>query len=100
MLQDLIAFLVATFLLGPMQADLTSRLEEARAPAAVMGQLASCAVEATPVLITRAAEDPWWAIRTGVSAWLGNLRPEAVLAEHVPGCAPALTAARPYLAQG
>lgn len=98
MMDALIAWLVATFLLGPLQANVTEKLESARAPAAVVQQVARCAAEAAPQLVARAGADPWWAVRTALGAWTGTARPEAVLAEAAPGCAPAFLAARPYLA--
>jgi hypothetical protein len=100
MLGDLFAFLVATFLLGPLQSGLASQLEAARAPAAVTRQVTDCAAAAAPRLVERAAADPWWAVTTAVSAWLGTVRPEAVLRDAAPTCAPAIEAARPYLARG
>ena len=41
--------------------------------------------------------DPLWAAGTVVSVWIGQAQPEALLVEVVPGCAPAVTAARPFL---
>lgn len=99
MFADILAFLVATFLLNPLQSGLASQLEAARAPAAVTRQVTECAAAATPRLIERAAADPWWAVTTAVSAWIGTARPEAVLRDAAPACAPALEAARPYLAR-
>jgi len=100
MFADILAFLVATFLLNPLQAGLAAQLEAARAPAAVTRQVTECAAAAAPRLMERAAADPWWAVTTSVSAWLGAARPEAVLRDAAPACAPAIEAARPYLARG
>jgi hypothetical protein len=47
--------------------------------------------------VERAGADPWWAIRTAFGAWIGTIRPEAVLADAAPGCGPAMQAARPFL---
>jgi hypothetical protein len=98
MLGDIIAFLVATFLLGPLQAEVASRLEAGRAPVAVVQQVARCAADAAPQLAARAAAEPWWAVTTAFGAWMGTLQPEAVLRDAAPACAPAMDAARPYLA--
>jgi hypothetical protein len=98
MIADILAFLVATFLLWPLQSGLESRLAAARAPAAVVQQVEACAGVAVPALVERATADPWWAVSTGLRAWIGTASPEAVLRDAVPGCAPAMAAARPFLA--
>ncbi len=91
MIGDLIAFLVATFLVGPLQSTLAEQLADARAPVAVVQQVEACA------LVERAAGDPWWAISTAFGAWIGTTSPVAVLAD-TSACGPALAAARPFLA--
>ncbi|PWS36790.1 hypothetical protein DFH01_16815 [Falsiroseomonas bella] len=98
MIEGLIAWLVATFLLGPIQAQVTEQLQGARAPVAVVQQVAQCAAQAAPQLVARAGSDPWWAVRTALGAWTGATSPEAVLADAAPGCGAAFQAARPYLA--
>lgn len=97
MFHDLVAWFVAVFLLGPMQAELQGRLESARAPAAVVAQVSQCAAAAGPAIMTRATSDPWWAISTAFGTWIGVTSPEAALRDAAPGCAPALAAARPFL---
>ncbi|WP_137180887.1 hypothetical protein [Roseomonas sp. AR75] len=98
MFESLIAWLVATFLLGPLQSSVAEQLQAARAPVAVVQQVTQCAAEAAPRLVARAGADPWWAITTALGAWTGATNPESVLADAAPGCAPAFQAARPYLA--
>ncbi len=100
MIESLIAWFVDTFLLGPMQAQVTEQLQAARAPTAVVAQLGGCATAALPRLVERAVADPWWAISSGIGAWTGSLRPETLLGEATPGCATAMEAARPYLGRG
>jgi hypothetical protein len=100
MFESLIAWLVATFLIGPLQSEIASRLEAGRAPAAVVQQMSDCAIAAGPALIQRAGADPVWAVSTAFGAWIGTTRPEAVLGEAAPACAPALAAARPFLQGG
>jgi hypothetical protein len=97
MFGDLLAVLVATVRLGPVQAQGTAQLAEGRAPAAGVLQVTECAAAAAPRLVERAGADPWWAIRTAFGAWIGTTRPEAVLADAAPGCGPAMQAARPFL---
>ncbi len=100
MIGEFIAWLVVAFLVNPLTAEVQSRLAEANAPPAIVAQVAACGAAAAPVLLQRAAEDPWWAIRTGLATWIGTVQAEVVLAEAAPGCTPALQAARPYLPQG
>ena len=100
MIEGLFAWLVATFLLGPLNAQMAEQLSSAQAPVAVVRQVTDCAAAAAPRLVERAAADPWWAIGTAFRAWTGMLRPEAVLADAAPACGPAMQAARPYLEGG
>ncbi len=100
MIEAFLAWLVATFLLGPIQAGMTSRLEAARAPTAVVRQVTDCAAEAAPRLVARATEDPVWAVTTAIGAWIGTTDPVAVLRDAGPACPAAMQAARPFLAEG
>jgi hypothetical protein len=100
MIEGLIAWLVATFLLGPLQAQLAEQLQAARAPTAVVQELTACAADAAPRLVERAGAEPVWAVTTAIGAWIGTVAPEAVLREAAPRCGPAVGAARPYLTQG
>jgi hypothetical protein len=95
---DIIAFLVATFLVGPLQSTLVGQLADGRAPTAVVQQVEACATAALPALVERAAGDPWWAVSTAFGAWIGTTSPVAVLTGAVPSCGPAMAAARPFLA--
>ncbi|HEV7457885.1 MAG TPA: hypothetical protein VGN96_14025 [Roseococcus sp.] len=98
MLNDLLAFLLSTFLIAPLQSEFASRLENA--PRQVVSDVTACVTQATPALLARAGQDPWWAISTGIGVWIGRLPAEATLREAAPGCGPALNAARPFLNQG
>lgn len=98
MLNDILAFLVATFLLGPLQADIAERLEDGYAGRAVVEQVTRCAADAAPGLVTRAAAEPVWAVMTALRAWAGMVAPEAVLRDAAPSCPSAMDAARPFLA--
>lgn len=97
MIETLLAWIVATFLLGPLQSDMTSALEAGRAPTAIAQQVTRCVADATPRLVERAVGDPWWAITTAIGASLGTTAPETVLRDAAPGCADAFRAARPFL---
>jgi len=98
MLNDILAFLLSTFLIAPLQSEFAARLENA--PRQVVSDVTACVTQATPALISRAGQDPWWAITTAIGVWIGNLPAEATLRDAAPGCGPALNAARPFLAEG
>ena len=97
MFADLFAFLVATFLLGPLQSEVTARLETTEAGRQVVAQVTRCAADAAPRLVERAAAEPVWAVTTALRAWAGLVAPDAVLRDAAPSCPAAMDAARPFL---
>ncbi len=97
MLQDLFAWLLATFVIGPVQADLATRMQDAQAPAVIVQQVQGCVVSATPALINRAASDIWWGLTTTIGVAAGRTDAKSVLAETSPTCAEAVAAVRPFL---
>jgi hypothetical protein len=96
-MQDFIAALVSFFLIEPLQAEMADKLAAARAPQAIVTDVASCARTATPLILARATSEPWWAASTAFGLWIGTTRPEGLLVEAAPGCAGAVQAARPFL---
>lgn len=98
MLNDLFAFLIVTFVIGPFQAEIADRLALARAPQAVMAEIGACATAAGPALSERLTEDWRWVATRAVGIWTGSTTTEAVLGEAVPECRDAIAAARPFLA--
>ena len=99
-MQEIIAALVAFFILDPLKADISERLAATRAPQALVRELAACAQRETPTVVARLAQDPWWGVTTVVRVWAGLTPLDAVLQETAPGCRPALEAARPFLSRG
>ncbi len=97
MIHDIFAWLLATFVIGPVQAEFASKMQAAQAPAAIVQQVQGCVVSATPILINRATSDILWGITTTISVVAGLTDPKAVLAETSPDCAAAVTAVRPFL---
>lgn len=97
MLRDLVLSLVSFFVLDPVQAELSRTLSAARAPQAIVQDITSCATAGAPALAERAMAEPGWAVATVVSVWIGGAAPDRVLAEAMPGCAPAIRAAAPFL---
>lgn len=98
MLNDIIAFLISTFVLAPFQAEFADRLAAARAPQAIAAQIASCASAAGPALAERLSDDWQWVVTRTVGIWIGTTRVDTVLGEVVPQCREAIAAARPFLA--
>jgi predicted ABC-type sugar transport system permease subunit len=97
MIHDLFAWLLATFVIGPVQAELATKMQAVKAPAAIMQQVQDCVVNGTPALIARAVEDPFWGITTTISVVAGLTDAEAVLAGTSPQCATAIGAVKPLL---
>lgn len=97
MIQDLFSWLLATFVIGPMQAEFASKMQAAQAPAAIVQQIQDCVVASTPTLVSRATSDPWWGITTTISVVTGLTDSKSVLAETSPACAAAVGAVRPFL---
>jgi hypothetical protein len=97
LITDLFAWLLATFVIGPVQAELADRMQSVEAPAAIVQQVQTCILEGTPKLVERAASEPWWGITTIISVSTGFADPQTVLAEASPECAAAVAAVRPFL---
>jgi hypothetical protein len=92
-IQDLFAWLLATFVIGPMQAE----LQGLKAPAEVMQQVQACVVSGTPALISKATNDLFWGITTTISVATGLTDATSVLANTSPQCATAIEAIKPFL---
>ncbi len=99
-MMEFFAALVAFFLTGPLQAELSEKLQIARAPQAVLSSVMACSKEAAPAIVERVLSDPLWAATQTFNVWTGQKKPESVLLEAAPGCASALEAARPFLREG
>lgn len=97
MLSDIFLALVNMFVVEPAQAELGRRLEQLRAPPAIIRDVSDCLSAARPVLIEAYIEDPVRGVLTVVRLWTGLTTYDAVLQDEVPACKPALQAARPYL---
>lgn len=92
-MQEFFAWLLATFVLAPMQAELGDRLRAVNAAPQLIQQAQSCVAAAAPALTERAANDWVWTAQTVISVATGLSDANAVLVEVVPGCAPVVQAA-------
>jgi hypothetical protein len=99
MVQDFFAWLFATFVIAPVQSEMTRALETTGAAPALIRQVEACLATATPALVVRAGRDWTWAATTVVSVATGLTHPTAVLVEAAPECGPAIAATRPHLAK-
>jgi len=97
MIHEFFAWLLATFVIGPVQIELTQRMQDAQAPIAVIQQVKACVLSATPILVDRATNDAWWGLSTTISVMTGFTDATAILAETSPSCTAAVSAARPFV---
>jgi uncharacterized alpha-E superfamily protein len=96
MIQEFFSWLLATFVLDPVQTEITQRMQDAKAPIAVVQQVKTCVRSATPILVDRATNDVWWGLSTTISVMIGFTDAKTLLAETSPACAAAVSAARPF----
>jgi hypothetical protein len=94
MINDLIHWLLATFVIAPVQADIDTKLRAASASGAVAAQVQNCMADATPALLAKAGNDWLWTTKTVISVATGVTQPEQVLSDQVPACRPAVEAIR------
>jgi hypothetical protein len=97
MIHELFSWLLATFVIGPVQTELTQRMQDTQAPIAIVQQIKTCVLSATPILVERATNDTWWGISTTISVMTGFTDATTILAETSPSCAAAVSAARPFV---
>ncbi|MDH4440975.1 MAG: hypothetical protein QE284_11380 [Rhizobium sp.] len=95
MIGEFFSWLFAAFVVDPIQAEVVARLEQAKAPVAVVSQVNDCLGWTGPVLMDRAANDLWWAGSTVISVVTGVTSPAELLDAGNPACGPIAT----YLTQ-
>lgn len=96
MIQDLFTWLLATFVIGPVQEEFTSKLQAVQVPAVIMQQAQDCVANGTQVLVERAANDWWWGVTTTIGVATGLTNPLSIVAKASPECAAAMTAIQPF----
>lgn len=99
-MNSILMSLVSFFLIQPVEEAITARLEQMRAPQAIVEKVAACSRQAVPAAVDRVTSDPAWALTTLVIVWLGETDSQTILADIAPACEEALEAARPFLASG
>jgi hypothetical protein len=97
MLEEFFTWLLATFVITPVQAEFESRMSGVEVPAAIIQQVQGCIVNGAPALVTRATEEPFWGLTTGISVAVGLTDATSVLAGSSPECAAAMAAVTPLL---
>lgn len=98
MIRDAFLSLLSAFVIDPAMAEFNDRLGALRAPPAVIEQVRACALDAPMALAEKAAGDLWWGASTVIGVAVGMTSATSVIAAATPGCAAAMTAARPFLA--
>jgi hypothetical protein len=96
MVQDILAFFISLLVVDPLQAEISKRLAEVRAPQAIIADVRACAQDSLPRLAERAMAEPIWAATTALNVWIGRAAPEDVLSTS-PQCESAIKAARAYV---
>lgn len=97
MLHDLFTWLLATFVIAPVQAEIDAKLRGVQVPPAVVAEARTCLSAAPSALASRATSDPWWGVSTVISAALGTTEPLSVVADTSPSCRRAVDGIRPVL---
>jgi hypothetical protein len=92
-----IFWLMAIFVLEPIYMDYGVTLARRGAPADVVEEMAVCRDVAGDAFVSRIEDGAWWGVRSLVRVWIGTATPGDILADVVPNCAPAVTAAEIYL---
>jgi hypothetical protein len=96
-MMDIFAAIVSFFITGPLQAELSERMNAARAPATIVTDVMTCAGAAAPLVVQRVLSDPGWALTQTFNVWTGQRKAEAVLLDAAPACSAAIEAAGPFL---
>lgn len=97
MVRDFLLGIAMMFLVEPFAADMDRMLATARAPEALMREVAACTGTAAPALIDRALADWGWAASAAIRVTTGLASAEALIVETVPSCAGAIAEARRLL---
>lgn len=83
------------FVLEPFRAELGDML--ASAPRDVVAQVTTC-LNAAPAALADKVADLWgWSAAHALGVAFGMVSAESVIADVVPSCGPAISAAQPYL---
>jgi hypothetical protein len=97
MLQEILSSLVSLLIVDPLQAEMSERLAQVRAPQAVIADVRTCAEASLPRLADRAMAEPMWVVSTALNVWTGQTTSEDILGNTTPQCGAALKAAKIYL---
>ncbi|MDH7804543.1 MULTISPECIES: hypothetical protein [unclassified Rhizobium] len=87
MVSNLIAWLFATFAIGPLQAEFEQYAAAANLPLEIVQQSRTCLSSQVPLLVQRASEDSFWTISTIVGISTGRSNPADLLDKDNPACA-------------
>ncbi|MDK1494319.1 hypothetical protein QN219_30645 [Sinorhizobium sp. 7-81] len=83
---DITAWLFALFVIDPLQAEISTRLERANVPVEAIQQSRQCVESHGPRLLQRAGEEPGWAVATAMGVAIGWTSPVQLLDAGDPNC--------------
>lgn len=86
MISDIVAWLFALFVMDPLQAQISERLERAKLSVSAIEQSRQCVASHGPELVARAGEEPGWAITTAVGVATGWTSPAELFDARDPNC--------------
>ncbi|MDW5314904.1 hypothetical protein [Rhizobium sp. PL01] len=90
MLLEIMSSAIASMIVEPAKADLREAIIGANASPAIVEQSETCLREGAPLLITKAGEQPVWAVTSVVGVTVGWYQPEEFLSGVHPACDAAL----------
>lgn len=93
-MQTVLALLISTFLLNPLQEAISRKLTAAGVSQAAAQNVTECVKNTAPQLAARAFQEPVWVVDQLWQYWTGSAAPEAMLAKLAPQCSNALEAVR------
>jgi hypothetical protein len=86
MIGDFFSWLFTIFVVDPVGAEVALRLEQAKAPVAVVSQVNDCLRTTGAAMLDRAGNDAWWAVATAVSVTTGQTGMAELLDAANPAC--------------
>lgn len=100
MISELLAGLVASLVVNPVQAEIAETMERTGQPIVVIEQAKGCVSSQGPKLIERASTDWGWAASTAIGVSVGWTDPKTLLDVNDPSCAATLKALKGEKASG
>lgn len=94
---DLIHFLLVTFIVGPLEADVVQQLAGGQDAQAIVEDMRSCVVKATPLMVDRTWTDPMWGLDVAYRVATEQTDITVLIETVDPNCKSAMAAVRQAL---